>query len=145
MRSAWAGIGSAGLIAAIVAACATSPAATGTGGAGAPSPAVGAPATNLPPGVTTAMVQSGRQLYTSTGQCSNCHGDDGRGTMLGPNLTDREWLNGDGSYDSIVTVINAGVPQPKAHSQPMLPKGGSNMTADQVRAVAAYVYTLSPR
>ena len=144
MRSAWAGIGSAVLMAGTMAACATSPAASGTG-TGAPTAQTAAPATALPPGVTTAMVQAGRQLYTGTGQCSNCHGDDGRGTMLGPNLTDREWLNTDGSYDGIVGVINTGVPQPKAHSQPMLPKGGSNMTADQVRAVAAYVYTLSPR
>ena len=128
----------------LAAACATSPAASGAGG-GAPDATPAVAATALPSGVTPAMVQTGRQLYTTTAQCSNCHGDDGRGTMLGPNLTDREWLNIDGSFDGIINVINTGVAQPKAHSQPMLPRGGSNISADQVRAVAAYVYTLSPR
>ena len=144
MMRMWMGTGAVAVVVGVGGACATSPAASGAGGsvsAATPSPT----ATNLPAGVTTAMVQSGRQLYTGTGQCSTCHGDDGRGTMLGPNLTDREWLNIDGSFDALVTVITNGVPQPKAHPQPMLPKGGSNMSTDQVRAVAAYVYTLSPR
>jgi mono/diheme cytochrome c family protein len=102
-------------------------------------------AANLPSGVTSAMVSAGRPLYTGAGQCSTCHGDDGRGTIIGPNLTDREWLNIDGSYNAIVGVINSGVPNPKQHTQPMPARGGGNLSDDQVRAVAAYVYTLSPR
>ena len=32
------------------------------------------------------------------GTCTACHGQDAKGTAVAPNLTDSEWLNGDGSY-----------------------------------------------
>jgi mono/diheme cytochrome c family protein len=124
--------------------CATA----GSGSQAAAEQAGGAPAVSaasLPSGVTAAMVQAGRALYTGAGQCSTCHGDDGRGTIIGPNLTDREWINIDGSYDAIIGIINSGVPTPKQHTQPMPARGGGDLSADQVRQVAAYVYTLSPR
>jgi mono/diheme cytochrome c family protein len=129
-------------------ACASSPAATTPSPQPAAQPAstaTTAAAVTRPTGVTQAMVQTGRGLYSGAAECSNCHGQDGKGTGLGPNLTDRVWLNGDGSYDAIVRVITEGVPNPKEHSQPMQPKGGADITAEQVRALAAYVYTLSPR
>jgi len=62
---------------------------------------------------------------------------------LAPNLTDKTWLHGDGSYDFIVALVQKGVPKPKQASAPMLPKGGTNLTDEQVRAVAAYVYSIS--
>ena len=58
-------------------------------------------------------------------------------------LTDQQWINGDGSYDFIVHTVTTGVPQPKQHPAPMPPKGGATLTDDQVKAVAAYVYSLS--
>jgi mono/diheme cytochrome c family protein len=42
-------------------------------------------------------------------------------------------------------VITDGVPQPKKYRSPMPPKGGSQLTADQVSALAAYVWGLSHR
>ncbi len=143
MKRNWMGAGAVAVVAAVVAGCASAPAsnagsAGSAGGGGPPAPAV-----PLPAGVTAAMVTSGRALYTGSGDCSTCHGSDARGTMLGPNLTDRTWLNIDGSYDSIVTIINNGVATPKEHTQPMPAKGGSNMTNDQVRALAAYIFSLS--
>jgi mono/diheme cytochrome c family protein len=77
------------------------------------------------------------------GTCTACHGQDAKGTAIAPNLTDAEWLNGDGSYDFIVKTITNGVPQPKQHPAPMPPKGGASLTDDQVKAAAAYVYSLS--
>ena len=77
------------------------------------------------------------------GTCTACHGQDAKGTAVAPNLTDSEWLNGDGSYDFIVKTITNGVPQPKQHPAPMPPKGGASLTDDQVKAAAAYVYSLS--
>jgi mono/diheme cytochrome c family protein len=127
------------MLGALLAGCASSPAASGA--ADTPAP----PSTPLPSGVTSDMVRSGRELYTGLGQCSTCHGDEGRGTMLGPNLIDREWLNIDGSYDQIVGVVTNGIPQPKQHPQPMPARGGGDLTVPQIRAVAAYVWTLSPR
>ncbi|HEX7090720.1 MAG TPA: c-type cytochrome [Longimicrobiales bacterium] len=101
-------------------------------------------AAELPPGVTQEMVAQGQQIFTSTGLCFTCHGPDAKGMPnLGPNLTDNEWLHIDGSYDAIVNLINNGVPQPKEAASPMPPKGGSQITDEQVRAVAAYVYSLS--
>lgn len=101
---------------------------------------------NLPAGVTAEMVQEGQQIFAGAGICFTCHGQNGVGTALAPNLTDATWINvqaGPNLYEDIVNVVNAGVPQPKEHPAPMPPKGGSQITEDQVRAVAAYVYSLS--
>jgi mono/diheme cytochrome c family protein len=77
------------------------------------------------------------------GTCTACHGPDAKGTGVAPDLTDAKWLNGDGSYDFIVKTVTTGVPKPKEHPAPMPPKGGAQLTDDQVKAVAAYVYSLS--
>jgi mono/diheme cytochrome c family protein len=77
------------------------------------------------------------------GTCSACHGQDAKGTAVAPDLTDQQWINGDGSYDFIVRTVTDGVPQPKQHPAPMPPKGGAPLTDEQVKAVAAYVYSLS--
>ncbi len=77
------------------------------------------------------------------GTCTACHGQDAKGTAVAPDLTDQQWLNGDGSYDFVVSTVTTGVPKPKQHPAPMPPKGGAQLTDDQVKAVAAYVYSLS--
>jgi mono/diheme cytochrome c family protein len=77
------------------------------------------------------------------GTCSACHGQDAKGTAVAPDLTDQQWINGDGSYDFMVRTITNGVPQPKQHPAPMPPKGGAPLTDEQVKAVAAYEYSLS--
>ena len=97
----------------------------------------------LPEGVTAAMVEEGQQVFSAAGICFTCHGPDGGGTPLAPDLTDDEWLHSDGDYESIVNTIMEGVSTPKQFAIPMMPKGGTQITADQVRAVAAYVWTLS--
>lgn len=103
----------------------------------------GTPQEELPEGVTPEMVAEGQQIFSGNGLCATCHGASGEGTPLAPNLSDSDWLNIDGSYNAIVELVNTGVPTPKEHPTPMLPKGGSDITEDQVRAVAAYVWTLS--
>jgi mono/diheme cytochrome c family protein len=77
------------------------------------------------------------------GTCTACHGQDAKGTAVAPDLTDNQWINGDGSYDFIVHTVTTGVPQPKQHPAPMPPKGGATLSDQQVNAVAAYVYSLS--
>jgi mono/diheme cytochrome c family protein len=77
------------------------------------------------------------------GTCTACHGQDAKGTAVAPDLTDNQWINGDGSYDFIVHTVTTGVPQPKQHPAPMPPKGGATLSDQQVKAVAAYVYSLS--
>lgn len=97
----------------------------------------------LPAGVTMQMVNQGQQLYGTV--CVACHGPGGNGTPLAPALNDNQWIDIDGSYESIVTVINNGVPQPREYPAPMPPLGGGNFNEEQVRSIAAYVYTLSHR
>jgi mono/diheme cytochrome c family protein len=98
----------------------------------------------LPDGVTQEMVTQGQALFTGTGGCLACHGADATGTPLAPNLTDTTWLNvPTGTYDEIVNLIMTGVPQPKEAPAPMMAKGGSTITDEQVRQVAAYVYSIS--
>lgn len=97
----------------------------------------------LPEGVTEAMVEAGAQIFAGPGTCFACHGANGAGTPLAPALNDAAWLNMDGSYDQIVQVINTGVPTPKQAAVPMPPRGGAALTDEQVREVAAYVFSIS--
>jgi mono/diheme cytochrome c family protein len=97
----------------------------------------------LPEGVTPEMVVHGEQIFTGAGICYTCHLAGGVGGPLAPNLTDDQWLNIDGSYPSIVQLVTTGVPEPKEHPGLMLPKGGTNISDEDVRDVAAYVWSLS--
>jgi len=102
-----------------------------------------APADSLPEGVTPAMVTSGKELFGGKGLCLACHGPDAKGG-LGPDLTDTEWLHGEGRFTEIVARILLGVPdEDSITGQSMPPKGGSTLTEEEIRAVAAYVWTLS--
>lgn len=97
----------------------------------------------LPEGVTQAMVDKGKEIYAKQGLCYACHGQEGKG-LVGPNLTDEVWLHSKGSFEEIVVQITKGVPKEESKSGvPMPPKGGSSISDDDVKAVAAYVYSLS--
>jgi hypothetical protein len=50
-----------------------------------------------------------------------------------------------GSVGGIAATITAGVMQPKQYRAPMPPMGGAQLSADQVSALAAYVWGLSHR
>jgi mono/diheme cytochrome c family protein len=76
------------------------------------------------------------------GTCYVCHGQDAKGSGVGPNLTDSEWLNTDGTLAGITKTIQSGVPTPKKAPAPMPPMGGASLSPDQVKAVAAYVHSL---
>jgi glucose/arabinose dehydrogenase/mono/diheme cytochrome c family protein len=102
----------------------------------------------VPQGATRAMVALGDRIYhgqVGGATCTGCHGANGAGTPLGPDLTDTKWLWSDGSFDGIAKTITTGVPQPKEYRAPMPPMGGAQLTPDQVSAVAAYIWGLSHR
>ena len=61
---------------------------------------------------------------------------------LGPDLRDATWLNGDGSFRSILRVINEGVAVPKA-SPIGMPSFEGRLSEAQRHQVAAYVFSLS--
>jgi mono/diheme cytochrome c family protein len=98
---------------------------------------------DFPEGVTAEMVTAGEAIFTGAGICYTCHMPGGVGGPLAPNLTDQEWINTDGSYDGIVETVTNGVAEPQQHPGIMLPKGGSNISDEEVRAVSAYVWSLS--
>lgn len=106
-----------------------------------PQSTVGA-GVELPEGVTQEMVAQGEQIFNQQ-ICFSCHGANGVGTPLGPSFTDQEWLNTDGSYDGIMQIVRTGVPTPVQAPAPMPPMGGIQLSDEQVRQVAAYVYALS--
>lgn len=98
---------------------------------------------NLPEGVTAEMVAEGKTIFEGAGLCYTCHGPDAKGTTLAPDLTDDQWLNIQSrDYEAIVGIVTNGVPQPVQYPSPMVARGGSSITDDQVRAVAAYVFSL---
>jgi len=98
-------------------------------------------ATNLPQGVTQAMVDQGQDQYGTV--CASCHGQGGTGSPAAPALNDAQWLNITGQYPEIVTIINSGVANPKQYPGVMPPRGGGSFDDQQVAAIAAYVYALS--
>ncbi len=97
------------------------------------------------PPVDQALVSRGRTVFSGAGNCFACHGTNAKGTPLAPDLTDAQWLNIDGSYAAIAGLVRTGVPRPKQHAAPMPPMGGATLSAAQVCAVAAYVYSLGHR
>jgi mono/diheme cytochrome c family protein len=113
---------------------------------GAVVPSVSAHAqAKLPAGVTQEMVDKGKAIFTGSGNCYACHGQNAQG-MLGPttNLTDATWVHSDGSYPKIAEYVKVGVTKEQSKSGiPMPPRGGSKITDDEVNLVAAYVYALS--
>jgi mono/diheme cytochrome c family protein len=98
----------------------------------------------LPAGVTPEMVAEGNTLFHGAGICFTCHGQNGTGvTGLGPAFNDGQWLHSDGSYDAIVNQIMNGVTATASKTGVAMPaKGGAAITDDQVKAIAAYVYSL---
>jgi glucose/arabinose dehydrogenase/mono/diheme cytochrome c family protein len=97
---------------------------------------------SVPAGATQEMVAQGDRIYHGQ-SCTGCHGSDGKGTAVGPDLTDQKWLWSDGSWTGIAKTITDGVSQPKEYRSPMPALGGAQLTDDQVKALAAYVWSMS--
>ena len=102
----------------------------------------------LPESVTLEMIEEGEALFTE-GSCTRCHGEDARGSERAPDLTDGEWLHGDGSFDAVFHTIWWGVRPDEivdpSRTLPMYPRGGMPIDWNQSRALAAYVWSLSRR
>jgi glucose/arabinose dehydrogenase/mono/diheme cytochrome c family protein len=102
----------------------------------------------VPEGATAAMVALGRRIYhgqVGGAACTGCHGDNGEGTPLGPPLAgkNKKWLWSDGSYAGITKTITDGVSQPKNYRSAMPPMGGAQLTPEQLKALGAYVWSMS--
>jgi len=100
----------------------------------------------VPVGATRAMVALGDKIYhgqVAGAACTGCHGTSASGGPLGPDLTHNKWAWSDGSYAGIAKTITDGVIQPKNFRSPMPPMGGSQLTHEQVLALAAYIWSLN--
>src|SRR5918997_4626454 len=99
----------------------------------------------LPQGMSLEMIRQGDALYRGKGGCVTCHGPDGggmpasgSGITAGLNFVPAEW----GPLDSLIKV---GIPEPATRSPIAMPPRGaqSNLTDDESRQVAAYVWAIS--
>jgi glucose/arabinose dehydrogenase/mono/diheme cytochrome c family protein len=102
----------------------------------------------LPEGVTPEMIALGNRIFhglVAGAACAGCHGSNGQGSPVGPDLTGKNWLWSDGSYAGIKKTITEGVAEPKIYRSAMPPMGGTQLTPDQISAVAAYVWSLGHR
>jgi mono/diheme cytochrome c family protein len=105
------------------------------------SPPAGAP--SAAPQPSPELIAQGDKVFHGPGNCYACHGTNAQGSV-GPNLTDAEWIHSKGSYDEIVAQVTKGVPKEESKSGIVMPpRGGSTISDDDVKAVAAYVYSLS--
>lgn len=78
----------------------------------------------------TALVAPGGKLFGS--KCVSCHGNQAEG-LIGPNLTDKHWINGDGSALAIFKVVDKGV------TEKGMPPWGAMLNPQELRQVVAYV------
>jgi len=99
----------------------------------------------LPAGMTIQTIVQGDSIYHGKGNCFVCHGIDAEGApaagdalTVSLNYAQTEWR-------SIDSLIDAGIPQVLTRSPiQMPPRGGkSNLSDDEVRRVAAYVWAIS--
>lgn len=106
----------------------------------APAPASQPPAAAA---VSPELIAQGDKIFHGAGNCYACHGSNAEG-LVGPNLTDAEWIHSKGTLDDIVAQVIHGVPKEESKSGIVMPpRGGGTISDDDVKAVAAYVYSLS--
>lgn len=65
-------------------------------------------------------------------KCASCHGQNLEG-LIGPNLTDKFWINGKGTRMDIVKVIRDGVPDKG------MPPWGPVLKKEELYAAAAFI------
>ncbi|HEX6534613.1 MAG TPA: cytochrome c [Gemmatimonadaceae bacterium] len=99
----------------------------------------------LPPGMTIQTIVEGDAIYHGKGHCYVCHGLEGEGEpaagdaiTVSLNYAQKEWRD----LDSLITL---GIPDALTRSPIRMPgRGGkSDLTDEEIRRVAAYVWAIS--
>jgi mono/diheme cytochrome c family protein len=94
----------------------------------------------VPPGYTSEQVFLGDRVFhgeAANGQCSVCHGIDGKGTTNGNDLTAGMFVWSDGSVKELKHTI--------LHNMAVAPGRDGDLNLDDVDAVSAYVWSISHR
>ena len=89
-------------------------------------------ASDIPKELQTEANLAMGKVYFLT-HCEYCHGLQGQGSRTGPDLTDKIWLHGDGSFSNIVETVIHGVT-----STTMIPWDNRLQESD-IKIIAAYV------
>lgn len=99
----------------------------------------------LPAGMSIATIVSGDSIFHGKGGCFACHGQEAEGLpAAGDALTvSLNWAQYE--WKSIDSLITAGIPQTLTRSPMQMPAAGgrSDLTPDEVKRVAAYVWAIS--
>lgn len=80
-----------------------------------------------------AGIAAGKKIFTGT--CFPCHGSNGEGNAVGPNLTDKYWLHG-GSLSDVFRTITNGVPDKGMQAW------GKTFSPSDIRNLASFVLSL---
>lgn len=81
----------------------------------------------------SAKRESGKTIFAE--KCATCHGFNGEG-QIGPNLTDKFWIHGNGSLTGIFTVVSEGI------AEKGMPPWKAMLKPDEIYAVVAYAKSL---
>ena len=99
----------------------------------------------LPAGVSLDLIRQGDALFRGKAACNTCHGPDGggmpasgSGITAGLNFVPYQMA-------AIDSVIKVGIPEPTTRTPVAMPPRGaaSNLTDEEIRQVAAYVWAIS--
>lgn len=99
----------------------------------------------LPSGMTIATIQQGDELFRGKGGCVTCHGQEAQGMpAMGSSLT-AGLLFVPTNWQAIDSLITAGIPEPATRTPVAMPARGaaSNLTPEESRKIAAYVWAIS--
>jgi len=79
-------------------------------------------------------IAAGKSIFMDPSKCPACHGADGGGNAVGPNLTDEYWLNG-GSVKDIFKTIKYGTSKGMRSWK-------DDLSAKQIAQLTSYIKTL---
>lgn len=78
-------------------------------------------------------LSKGKEIFTNA--CAACHKVDGGG-LVGPNLTDKHWING-GGIKNVFKLISEG-----SKNNPSMVAWKANLSSKDIQSVASYVLSL---
>lgn len=83
---------------------------------------------------STQLIENGKKVFADN-NCGSCHGNDGGGNTIGPNLTDIYWLHGGGIKNVFATVKDGVV-------EKGMPAWGRTLKPQEIRDVTYFILSL---